>query len=276
MSSEQVYVRDEGELAAQVELLMEENRRLRREYTRARRATHRRTALGLGILGLIAAGAGVLFPQGREVLFALAATGLFGAVLTIYLTPERFVAASVGERVYAALAANHEALVAELGLDPTVLYLPDGDPPGRLYAPAVGTQPPSSDLDGPIIAEEAGRGLLLTPTGATLLAELEHAMPGALANRPEPLSIQLADGLVEHLELAVGVDIDTGEQRVTFAIDEPAFGELTRFDHPVVSVLACGMAVGFDRSTHVAVDRGDARADWLVTVGWDVENTNSV
>lgn len=276
MSSEDFFVRDEGELAAQVELLAEENRRLRREYTRARRATHRRTAIGLGLIGVIAAVGGIIFPAGQEVLFALAATGLFGAILTVYLTPERFVAASVGERIYAALADNHEALVDELGLDRDVRYLPAGDPPGRLYAPARDANPPAPDTAGPLVVEDGSRGLLVTATGAPLLAELDHVMRGELATRPEPLAVQLADGLVEHLELAVGTDIDPGESRVTFAIDDPAYGDLTRFDHPVVSMLACGMAIGLDTATRVSVDHGDARADWLVTVRWDEDDESMV
>ncbi|WP_223302225.1 hypothetical protein [Haladaptatus sp. R4] len=96
---------DDEELAARVALLAEENERLRREYRRARQAEYRRTALALVGCGALAALAGVLFPDARSTLFALAGTGLFAGVLTYFLTPNRIVPASVGERTYAAYGA---------------------------------------------------------------------------------------------------------------------------------------------------------------------------
>ena len=100
---------DEEELLARIETLQDENERLRRELSAARRTRYRRTAIGmafLGGLGLLGAG---LIPSLRELLLALGGTGLFGALLTYYLTPERFVAASVGEAVYGTLAENLES-----------------------------------------------------------------------------------------------------------------------------------------------------------------------
>jgi len=77
------------------------------------------------------------FPDGREVLFALAAVGLFGGVLTYYLTPGTFVAADVGERIYAAMAANEAAIAGELGLSDDRIYVPAGEPvDARLYVPS--------------------------------------------------------------------------------------------------------------------------------------------
>ena len=71
-----------ADLAAQVELLAEENRRLRAEYARARQTTYRRTALGLFAVGALAVLGGVAFPHSSDVLFALGGTGLFAGVLT--------------------------------------------------------------------------------------------------------------------------------------------------------------------------------------------------
>ena len=252
---------DAGELAAQIELLEEENVRLRREYARTKRTTHRHTAIGLAIIGVLALGGGLLLPGAREVLFALAATGFFGAVLTVYLTPEQFVAARVGERVYGALAANHAQIIAELGLDADPVYLPTGEW-------FVGQTLPADDATGPIVVMDETRGLLLTSTGARLLDDLEQALSGQLATSPGPLATQLADGLVEDLELAAGIEVDVQDTRATAAIDDPAFGELTQFDHPVPAILACGLADGLDRPVRYEVDRGDQRADWLVTMRW--------
>lgn len=113
-----------ADLAAQAELLAEENRRLRAEYVRARQTTHRKTALGLFAIGALAVLGAVAFPGSRTVLFALGATGLFAGVLTYYLTPEEFVAAETGERVYAACAATGTELVGELGLADDRIYAP--------------------------------------------------------------------------------------------------------------------------------------------------------
>ncbi|MGA9402004.1 hypothetical protein [Haladaptatus sp.] len=53
---------------------------------------------GVADNGALVAVGGLLFPTSRTVLFALVGTGLFGAVLIYFLTPEQFVSAAVGER----------------------------------------------------------------------------------------------------------------------------------------------------------------------------------
>src|SRR5699024_5189946 len=113
---------ESSELAAQIDVLREENQRLREEYARARRTQYRRTALALAAVGLLATLGGVALPDSRTVLFALGGTGLFAAALTRYLTPEQFISASVGEGIYGSLAATEAALVAELGLQDERLY----------------------------------------------------------------------------------------------------------------------------------------------------------
>ncbi|MFC6716033.1 hypothetical protein ACFQGT_17745 [Natrialbaceae archaeon GCM10025810] len=280
---------DRLELAAQVELLEEENRRLRDEYARAQRSQYRRTATGLALVGAVAALGGAVFPTGREVLFVLAAIGLFGAVLTYYLTPGAFVAASVGERIYAALARNEAAIADELGLCDERHYLPDREsdvgPDGAgstatLYVP----QDPLADAaersvlaaratSGPFLTDPDRRGLLLEPTGASLFDEFARALTADLAPAAAPgaLATQLADGLVEQLELARSAtpDVDADAGRATIAIDDSAVGDVDRFDHPIASFLAVGFANGLERPVRLEVARGDERADWLVTCRWD-------
>lgn len=260
--------------AARAEILAEENRRLRSEFARAQQSKYRRTAYGLGIVGLLAVGGGILFPDGREVLFVLGATGLFGAILTLYLTPGQFVSADVGERVYAAMAANETAIATELGLSETRLYLPDDGNSARLYIPQRSESGIPDDLNRPIIVDEDHRGLILDATGSFLFAEFERALPGGLSESPPSLATQLADGLVEQFELAAAVDpdIDTGDGRATFAVRESAFGDPDRIDHPVVSFLAVGFAVALDQPVSVEVAAGDGREDWLVTCRWDTDS----
>lgn len=253
--------------AARAELLAEENRRLRSEYARAQQSKYRRTAYGLGAVGSLAVLGGLLFTSGREVLFALGATGLFGAILTLYLTPGQFVTADVGERVYAAMAANEAALAEDLGLSDEQIYVPVSEQTVRLYIPQRAEFEIPADSSGPLIVDDASRGLLLETTGSALFEEFSEVLTPGLATTESSLAPQLADGLVEQFELATAVDpdVDSEGDRVTFAVSDSAFGSLDRIDHPVVSFLAVGMATARERPVTVDVARGDERADWLVT-----------
>lgn len=262
---------DRATLAAQLDLLQEENRRLREEYARARQQSYRRTALGLALVGAVAAGAGVLFPGARTVLFALGATGLFGALLTYYLTPERFISVSVGEAVYSTLATNGSALLDDLGLaDP--VYVPRGATDDvRLFVSQADADdetavPNDTDLDPGFVVTDTTRGLALAPTGDALFDEFERSLTGPLADAPGTLAEQLADGLVEQFELVDGTDVDASRERVTVGISRSAYGDVGRFDHPVTSFLAAGFACGFEVATAAEVTEADGRADVAVTV----------
>ncbi|MFP9191307.1 hypothetical protein ACLI4Q_06565 [Natrialbaceae archaeon A-CW1-1] len=263
---------EETDLLAQLELLGEENRRLRAEYARARQATYRRTALGMGGMGLLAVAGGLLFPAAREVLLIIGATGVFAALLTYYLTPERFVAADVGERVYASAAQNHAAIATALGLRESYHYVPV-DGASQLFVPlhADATVPDENRNQGPFHLETDERGLLLETSGGYLFREFERALAGDLASTPTTLATQLCDGLVEQFELARAAtpDVSSADGRVTVAVDESAFGDIDRFDHPIPSFLATGFAVGLERPVRVEVEGGDDRTTWLVTCRFD-------
>ena len=258
------------ELAATVELLEEENRRLRREYASARRSRYRHTALGLLALGLIAGIAAFAVEDGRSILLALAGVGLFGGVLTYLLAPGTYVSADVGAAVYGSLSESLGAIATELDLAEERWYLPGGPDGARLFVPSRGTTAFPRPEAGPIVVDPDTRGLVLTPSGARLLEPIETAATGGLADEPGPLSAQLADGVVEVLELARGVetDLDPANDRATFRISEPAFGRPDRLDHPVVSTLATGLARGLEAPISVAVAEDPGRADWLVTCRW--------
>ena len=263
-------------LAGQLEVLTEENRRLRAEYARARRTRYRRSALGLAALGTVCALAGTIFPDARTVLFALAGTGLFTGVLTYYLTPERFLAAAIGRDVYAALAGNEQALASELGLQETSIYVPreEGDPPAWLFVPHRSDyELPAADAlnDLFVVTEsERSRGVSLRPTGAPLHAEFDRALADDLASDPGRLADQLAEGLVEQFELldSATTDVDPAGGRVSIAVAESAYGPLERFDHPVASFLGVGLAHGLDVPVTVETTPADGRADSLVTCRW--------
>jgi hypothetical protein len=274
---------DRDELEAQVELLTEENRRLREDYVRARRSRYRRTAIALAVVGLIAVGSGLVFLDSQAVLFALGGTGIFVGVLTWYLTPEQFVAASVGERVYAAFAETGTALTTELGLQDTHIYIPWDETAGsaatqvRLFIPqqAEYDLPAATDLDSVFVItdQETERGVALYPTGGPLFREFERALADDLRASPSTLADQLVDGLVEQFELVETTtsEIDADHDQVVIGVSGSVYGSADRFDHPIASFLGVGFAVGLDRPITVEAEtvEGD-RADVLVTCSWSV------
>ncbi|WP_321112670.1 hypothetical protein [Halorussus salinisoli] len=268
------------ELRAQVAVLEEENDRLRREYARSKRARHRQTALGLFAVGLVAVVGGLALPASRDVLFALGGTGLFAGVLTYYLTPEQFLPASVGESVYSSLAETGASIRAELGLADATVYVPQSERTTRDERVFV---PQRDDYELPdddalartfVTAEGRRRGVAFEPVGESLVSEFEHALSGSLAGDPETLADQLADGVVQQFELARGLDsdVDPGERRVTVGVAGSAFGRVDRFDHPIQSFLAVGLARGLGRPVEVETVRAsDGDGDdyeYLVTCRW--------
>lgn len=271
------------ELSAQVELLREENRRLRTEYAHTRRTEYRRAALGMGALGVLAGLGGLMFPATRATLFALAGIGIFTAVLTYYLTPERFVAASVGERTYAARAALGTDLVAELGLQDTHVYVPTTSTGAemanvKLFVPqhVEYTVPDEAALGSPVVVteDERARGVALPPTGAMLFREFDQTMLDTLADTPDELAAQLTEALVEGFELADDAVLDhpLDENRLTIGIQGSTFGAVDRFDHPIVSFIATGLAVGLETPISMkTVDADDERFDYLLTYTWNAE-----
>lgn len=267
------------DLSAQLEVLTEENQRLREEYARARRTQYRRTAVALAIVGSLGLLGGALFPDARTVLLALGGAGVFAAVMTYFLTPEQFISAEVGEGVYRALAGTETALVDELGLQDDHIYIPthdaSGGPAARLFVPqhAEYDLPDRSSLDSLFVipTAEEKRGIAIHPTGEQLFDEFERTLSEPLGAEAEVLATQLTDGLIEQFELvrSVTAELDGDGTRVSVAIGGSAYGAVNRFDHPVMSFLGVGFAVGLDRAVTVDSTSTDGdRAEYLVTCSW--------
>jgi hypothetical protein len=273
-----VPVDDETARTAELEVLREENRRLREEFAAAKRTQYRQTALLLVGVGLLAAVAGVLFPNARNVLLALGGTGVFVGVLTYYLTPEQFLPASVGRDVYTALAGNEADLVTELGLQDATVYVPlaEGAHDVRLFVPqhADYTIPDGDALGDVFVVTDAARerGVSLEPTGATLFAEFQRALTGDLGDDAATLAAQLTDALVEQFELvgSAETEVDADDGRVTIGVTDSTYGPVDQFDHPLVSVLAVGIAQGLERSVTTEVEASDdERVDYRITCRWE-------
>lgn len=256
-------------LEARIEALEAENDRLRKQYATAQRSRYRKSALGLFVVGGVAALAAFGFPSAADVLFALAAVGAFGGVLTLYLTPERFVPAAAAERVYAAYATSESELAAALGLSTRRTYVPtEGEHPARLFVPQHADAPvPAADaITDPLVATAETRGRTLVPTGATLFDAVESTFTGGIADEPRAIADQLADALTEGFELADAVETDLDAGRATFAVSGSAFEE--GFDTPPASLIGVGFAVGLDTPVDVELSEA-AEADFAVTVRFD-------
>lgn len=245
-----------------------------RDATHARLVRNRNTALGFALLGAISLAAGLAVPDGRQVLLALAGVGGFAAVLTYSLAPGRVIEARDGRRVYETCAANVAQLADERGSTADPRYVPDtggGADAVRLVVPTDSGGVGSDAADAALEDGSSREGLLLEPTGASFVGELERTVDGELATRPEALVEQLTTALVDRFEL-VGrtesvVDADSG--RVDVAISDSAFGPVDRFDHPVSSTLAVGLATGLERPVDVAVTAETERGEWLVSCRWE-------
>ncbi|WP_254546100.1 hypothetical protein [Halomarina pelagica] len=267
--------RNAAELAAQVELLAAENRRLRAVYRDAMRTRYRQTAAGFGALGALALLAGWLFPGVRTVMFALGGTGVFAGVLTYFLTPERFVPARVGEAVYGALADNGGRIVGELELADERVYVPREDGV-TLFVPQRERYevPADEDLDATFVLprRERERGLALTPTGRRL-AELFEDTDDAPAE-PAAVAARLASALVEQFELVERADAETDAShgRVSVGVAGPAYAPVDGFDNPIASFVAVGLARALGRPVTLSVvEPDDERYDALVVCSWTVE-----
>ncbi|MDT3435455.1 hypothetical protein [Haloarcula sp. 1CSR25-25] len=269
--------RDPQTLEAELEVLREENRRLRDSYARAKRTTFRRTAVGFFVVGGLSLVAAVLFPALRTIFIAFAGTGVFAGIVTFYLTPERFVSASVSDTVFDTLADVEQHLVRELELQTEAVYIPTPSRPetnARLFVPqhVEYAVPDVAQLGDLFVTSdvEAEQGVSLPPTGDRLYTEFERAISGEPGDGPGVIVTQLTAALTEQFELVDDTTIETdGENRnASIGVNNPAFGDVHQLDHPVVSLLAVGFATALDRPVFVET-RDDDRFDGVVTISWD-------
>ena len=275
--NEPMSERDQMTMASErVQQLRAENGRLRREYQRAKRVEYGRTAIGLAAVGVVAVGGAALFPSVREVLLIIGSIGLFSAVLTRFLTPERFLPVDVAEGIYDSVDDTRGALVAELELVGDARYVPTEGPGVRLYVPQreAASLPDSADLQSTLVVPEDDdrRGVAFSPSGKTLFREFRRTLSGSLGDTPRSAARQLAEGASEGLELvdSANVEVDTAGRRVTMRFSGVPFGAVDRMDHPVVSFVGVGLATGLETAVSVADARRDGDES-VVTFTWDGE-----
>ena len=262
-------------LAAEVELLRVENDRLRERLDRSQRKKHVRATAALATAGLAALVGAVFFPFARELLIALGATGVFGAILVVYLTPERFVSSSVGEGLYRSVEADRQTILEQLDVRGTPIYVPVETARGaeiRLFVPQHGEYaiPQAEYLDAVFVttSNELARGVAFDPTGTTLGEELRRSVPGGLADDPETLASQLADGLVETFELVDAAETDVDEKRLSIVVTNSAYGPVDRLDHPIASLVGTTVAEVTDGPVTVEVETRDG-GEYLISARWE-------
>lgn len=243
----------------------------------------RRTDLGLpfsfAVFGLIAGAGVVVFPGLQTTLFVLYWTFVFAATLLWFLTPERRVRARIADQVYADLATNEGALVRACDLCDTRVYVPvrdsGADPPVRLFVPRRTDYdlPDSNDLEPLLVASDAERrqGLSFVPSGSGLFREFESMLDSNLDESPDELSRQLSDGVIEGLELADRAvpEFDSSKRRITFNVENSVYESIDRFDHPIQSFLAVGLAVGLDRPVTAETRTTEDRTGYIIAYRWE-------
>lgn len=268
------------ELAAQIELLEAENKRLRELVAAAQRSRYRGTAIALCGVGVLCGILGYLTPAAATVLFALGGTGVFGGVLTYFLTPERFISADVGRRVYTATAESFERLVRDLGLSDRRVYVAASTgeqdetttttPSGWLFVPQSESTsvPGPTALDAAFVVDEGQRGLSLRPTGSGLFEAVTTSLTEPFGTTAEAICAQLSDAIVEDFELARTIEYETDPTagRVSVQITGAVYGDGTRFDHPIVSLLAVGLSTGLEKPVETTVSGTEPLA---VTFRWE-------
>ncbi len=245
-------------------------------YRRILHDPHRQAVIGFLVIGVFCFGGGLLLPSSRQVLFVLAGIAVFGSLLTFTMTADRRIDAEDGARVYGTFARNCAVLVDELGLAENRVYVPDAEvepPIVRLFVPDENDALPNT-VDAPVIVNADQRGLLLEPTGIRFVEELQRKSTEPLANTPHPLVEQLTDAIVDRFELAANADtvVEAEMEAATITITGATFGAVDRFDHPVASIIAVGLAVGLGRPIWLEVTAGADCGEWLVTCRWDVDD----
>lgn len=207
-----------------------------------------RIAAGLLVgLGLVAVAGAWYVPAERTLLVVAGGIGVFGGVLTYYLTRGRFVPAPVSRGVQGAMAANQAALLEEFDGTVSQVYLPSEEGCVLSVRGQGEPLPAVEELTVPQVALSTGEGLALVPTGEPLLDEVEATLHEPLSGDPEILASQIAEGLQETLEIArvSGSSLDVAAGRLEVELTDTVYR--SGFDTPAVSFVAVALATGLGR-----------------------------
>jgi len=237
-----------AELEALVDVLQTENRRLRSDRGHTQKTSYQKTALSLAAVGLVAVIGGIVFPDVRSVLFATGTIGVIGSVMTWHLRPAKTVPIELCEGIYQSASMTLTDIRTDLGLEAVAMYVSFGNRVRGVIPPNRDSTVPD-DLAHAFPTDHKGsKYLTFTPSGLSLVHEIEKIR---ITDKPQDFVTTVeavAEGIVEHLEVAdkVAISQESENSDLRISVDDPAFGPLTDIDHPVVSTLACAAVQSCD------------------------------
>jgi hypothetical protein len=237
-----------------------------------RQRRYRIGIISLAALGTLMGVAGIVIENSRTVLFALSGIGLFGAILSYMLVPERFIPTSLAWRTYAPLAEIGPLLVTTFGLSDRQVYFPTDNGRVRLLIPESSRSLDNHDIPSTGIHESDGaRQLVLPTTGDELLAAFREQHDEALQPDAEKLIDQLLDVLVEDFELIgwANAHIESESGRAVVAVEQSYYGRPTTFDHPVAAFLAAGFVAGLGTAVVLAQTQRSEDGQYVLTYHWN-------
>lgn len=275
-------INEEAKLAAEINLLEAENERLRERVAEAHRSRYRETAIALCITGILFGLLGLIMQTMSTVLFALSGIGVFSGILTYFLTPEQFIAADVGQQVYAASAESLKRICADLGLSDRRVYVTTRNAVGEtgttswLFIPESNKTPvpAPTDFETGFIIEDGARGLSVRPTGSGLFTAFERSLTESLGTTPDTLCAQLSNAVIEDFELADKADFDTdsNDGRASVQLTDVVYDDSNQFDQPVVSLFAVGLSAGLNTQVEATVTEMNPLS---VTFRWDTNTDDN-
>ncbi|QLK26367.1 hypothetical protein HYG81_01740 [Natrinema zhouii] len=221
--------------------------------------------VGLSVLSAVGA---FVVPSAQSVLLAIAGIGITGVVLSNAVARGEFIERGDAEEVYAACAANYDAMIATFDHAEDRLYLPGDDGRIRLFVPRRSDEFPESG-DALVAGDADRQGLVLEPIGNGFVREVEGAVADAMLATPAAMVEQLTDALEDRFEFVAATDSIVEAGRAEVAVSGSAFGPVDRFDHPVASILAVGLATHLERPVRLEVTDETDRGEWLVSCHWE-------
>ncbi|MFC6767041.1 hypothetical protein [Natrinema soli] len=257
-----------ADLENRAERLTARNERLHDHVGWSERSGTDPSTLGFVGLSALCVGGAFVVPSAQSVLFTLAGIGVVGALLVATMTRGEFIERGDAEEVYAACAANYDALIAAFDHGADRFYLPDEDGHIRLFVPRRSDDAPES-VTAPVSGDADRRGLFLEPIGSGFVREVEGAVADAKLSTPAAMVEQLTDALEDRFEFVTATDSVVEAGRAEIAVSGSAFGPVDRFDHPVASILAVGLATHLERPVRLEVTDDTDRGEWLVRCHWE-------
>jgi hypothetical protein len=201
------------------------------------------------------------FPDVTEILFILGGIGLYTAVLIWYLTPEEFSPHTVAEGIYEVVTRNRRDIIEQfdLSIEPTYVYTGDAEHAKVFIPQQPNDHPPAPErITTTILTTDQNvcYGAAFVPCGLSLFEEFEQIRPDPLGETPETAVEQLLEGLTEGFGLIENPSFVLGDDanELELYVEDVPFGPVTRFDHPIVSFVAIGLAEALNASVAVEVE----------------------